>query len=73
LTTPINREVKMKNIAKVTVGLAAASLSTAAYAMPAAVPQIYYDHLPHRWAVLSGNPGFCNTPIGEQAPICWDI
>jgi hypothetical protein len=63
----------MKSIAKVTFGLAAASLSTTAYAMPAAVPQIYYDHLPHRWVVLSGNPGFCNTPIGEQAPICWDI
>lgn len=63
----------MKKIAKLILVTVSVSLSTAAYAMPAAVPQIYYDNLPHRWAVLSGNPGFCNTPIGEQAPICWDI
>ena len=63
----------MKDIVKVILAVVAVSLPTAAYAMPAAVPQIYYDNLPHRWAVLVGNPGFCNTPIGEQAPICWDI
>lgn len=63
----------MKKITKLILATVSVSLSTAAYAMPAAVPQIYYDNLPHRWAVLSGNPGFCNTPIGEQAPICWDI
>lgn len=63
----------MKKITKLILATVSVSLSTAAYAMPAAVPQIYYDNLPHRWAVLSGNPGFCNTPIGEQAPICWDM
>ena len=63
----------MKKITKAILAVTSVSLSTAAYAMPAAVPQIYYDHLPHRWAILSGNPGFCNTPIGEQAPICWGI
>jgi hypothetical protein len=62
----------MKRI-KAIFGLALVSLSATAYAMPVAVPQIYYDHLPHRWAVLSGSPGFCNTPIGEQSPLCWDI
>jgi len=55
------------------LAVASVSIPTAAYAMPAEVPQIYYDHLPHRWAVLSGNSGFCGTPIGDQAPICWDI
>lgn len=61
----MNRKTKM------ILGAIASSLSASAYAMPAAVPPIYYDHLPHRWAVLSGNPGFCDTPIGAQAPICW--
>ena len=63
----------MKKIAKAVLSVCFVSSSAAAYAMPPAVPQIYYDHLPHRWAVLSGNPGFCGTPIGIQAPICWDI
>lgn len=62
----------MKTI-KSASGLALLWVSGAAYAMPAAVPQIYYVHLPHRWAVLSGNPGFCGTPIGVQAPICWAL
>ena len=57
---------------KLAIGIAFASLSASAYAMPAAVPQIYYDHLPHRWAVLTASPGFCDTPIGAQAPICWE-
>lgn len=57
---------------KLAIAIGLSSLPTTAYAMPAAVPQIYYDKLPHRWAVLSGNPGFCNTPIGAQAPICWE-
>lgn len=60
----------MKKI-KLVFGAGLSSLSAAAYAMPAAVPQIYYDHLPHRWAVLTAAPGFCGTPIGAQAPICW--
>ena len=60
----------MKRV-KLGFAFALASLSASAYAMPAAVPQIYYDHLPHRWAVLVDAPGFCGTPIGVQAPICW--
>jgi len=45
--------------------------SASAYAMPAQVPQTYYDHLQHRWDTLSGNPGFCLSHIGAFAPICW--
>jgi hypothetical protein len=56
------------------IAVVAASLSTTAYAMPAAVPQVYYDNLPHRWAVLTNSPGFCGTPIGAMAPICqWQV
>ena len=60
----------MKKIRTV-VAVAAFSFSAAAYAMPAAVPEIYYDNLPHRWQVLSSSPGFCQTPIGAQSPLCW--
>ena len=56
---------------KLVVGLLFVTSPVAAYAMPAAVPQIYYDNLPHRWSVLTDSPGFCDTPIGAQAPICW--
>jgi hypothetical protein len=55
---------------KLLIVCAALSGSTAAFAMPAAVPQIYYDHLPQRWATLTAAPGFCRTPIGATAPIC---
>ena len=56
---------------KLILGIVLTPMSAAALAMPAAVPQIYYDHLPHRWEVLTDSPGFCGTPIGLQAPICW--
>jgi hypothetical protein len=65
-------EGKMKKF-KFAVAVAALSIAAAAQAMPAAVPDIYYSKLPHRWAVLSGNDGFCGTPIGAQAPICWEV
>jgi hypothetical protein len=56
---------------KIAFAALAVACSTSAYAMPEQVPQRYYDHLPFRWDVLSGNPGFCNSHIGAFAPICW--
>jgi hypothetical protein len=62
----------MKRI-RIAFAAVAVACSASAYAMPPQVPQTYYDHLPHRWDVLSGNPGFCGmSHIGPFAPICWD-
>lgn len=55
---------------KLLIACAIMATSTAAFAMPAAVPQRYYDTLPQRWATLASAPGFCRTPIGAMSLVC---
>ncbi|MFL6728528.1 MAG: hypothetical protein ACJ8D6_07700 [Sphingomicrobium sp.] len=60
----------MKKV-KLAIGTVLSLLPATAYAMPAAVPQIYYVQVSHSWDVLAANNGFCGTPIGAQSRLCW--
>jgi hypothetical protein len=52
----------------------AALFSTAAYAMPAAIPDSWYDNQARANLVKSGNPGLCEMSArGLIVPICFDV
>lgn len=49
----------------------AIACSASAYAMPAQVPQNYYDHLWDHWNVIMSNPGYCSHQMGGINGLCW--
>lgn len=60
----------MRKFVKATAAVSTLSISAAAYALPAQVPDIYYDKLPHRMEVWASNPGFCVHSAMNYAPVC---
>jgi len=56
----------VKNSLKLLTAAVILTLSTTAYAMPAQVPDRWYDQREFVFEVITGNPGFCRFGLSSR-------